>query len=91
MPDEQAFGDRTKSIREYAHYLGVAPAKVREWIRKGQLAAIDVGGRRSSLRITPQAAADFEESRRVKPVVKLPPKRAVPMSPRVAALMGLEE
>jgi excisionase family DNA binding protein len=88
MPDEQAFGDRTKSVREYAHYLTVAPAKVREWIRKGQLAAIDVGGRHPSLRITPQAAKDFEESRRVKPVVR-PARSSEPVPlPEVAALLG---
>ncbi len=79
---------QTFSVREYAAYLVVAPARVREWIRQGDLAAIEVGGRHSSLRITPAAAREFEESRRVRPAVEPPSALKRPVHPRVAAMLA---
>lgn len=60
---------------EYAKRLGVAPERVRAWIRKGTLRAVNVGDGvlRSRFRISPDAIAEFEERRSGK--VPEPPPR----------------
>lgn len=53
------------SVRQAARYFGVAPAKVRRWIKRGLLRAIDVGESRHELRIPPDAIREFEVGRAV--------------------------
>ena len=56
-----------QSPPDVAKKLGVNPAKVLGWIERGELAAIDVthnhGTGRPRWRITPEALADFEQTR----------------------------
>lgn len=79
--------DGCKSVRETAAYYGVAPAKVRLWIKRRQLRAIDVGERRQELRIPPDAMRDFEERRAVaKPIIRQ--KRDAAVDPEIEALLA---
>lgn len=61
---------------EYAKRLGVDPERVRAWIRKGTLRAVNVGDgtRRSRFRISPDAIREFEEKRSGKEP-EAPPRR----------------
>lgn len=74
------------SVRQAARYFGVAPAKVRRWIRQGLLQAIDVGERRRALRIPPSAIRDFEVRAAVRSTAKKP--RASDIDPEIVALLG---
>ena len=61
---------RKLSPPQVGRVLGVAPEKVIDWIRSGELRAIDVASRGSSrprYRIDPDDLAAFEERRRVVP------------------------
>lgn len=55
--------DRCRSVRQVAAYFGVAPAKVRAWVKKRLLRATNVGERRVELRISPDAIREFEQRR----------------------------
>jgi excisionase family DNA binding protein len=54
------------TVREVARRLRVRPSKVRAWIRRGELAAINTSAAlcgRQRLVVTPQALAAFERKR----------------------------
>jgi excisionase family DNA binding protein len=53
-----ATAQRLMSVKEVADYLGVHPQTVYALIRNGQLPAVQLNGRRTSLRIK---KADLEE------------------------------
>jgi hypothetical protein len=82
---------RCLSVRDLARYWRVAPAKVRQYIRRGLLVAIDFGSpgcRR--LRITPEAIRECE---RLLAVQARPPRRRRQpdgIDPEVAELLGGE-
>lgn len=85
MPIEKAM-----SVRQYARKLAVGPAKIREWIRKGNLQAMDLGlgGRNTTIRITAEAARAFEESRIVRPIVARPRRRRELLDPEIEAILS---
>jgi len=59
------------SVREAAKRYRVSTAKIREFIRRGLLGAVDVGANgRSCWRITPEACQEFDERMAVKPRAK---------------------
>ncbi len=74
--------ERTKlTPPQLAKRWGISPEKVIAWIKRGELAAIDVSatrGGRPRYRIDETDIADFEQSRRV--VTELP--RPSPRKPR---------
>jgi hypothetical protein len=84
--------DRCLSVSELARYWRVAPAKVRDYIRRGLLSAIDFGSRgRRRLRITPEAVRECEllltaPARRP----RRPSRPPGGIDPEVAALLGGE-
>jgi excisionase family DNA binding protein len=54
------------TTRDVARRLRVGEDKVRTWVRRGELAAVNVASSlcgRPQLRITPEALAAFEQSR----------------------------
>ena len=59
------------SVREAAKRYRVSTAKIREFIRKGLMPAVDVGTNgQSCWRITPEACQLFDERMAVKPRAK---------------------
>jgi excisionase family DNA binding protein len=61
------------TIRDVARRLRVGEDKVRTWVRRGELSAVNVASSlcgRPQLRITPEALAAFEKGRAAGP----PPK-----------------
>jgi hypothetical protein len=68
---------RSQSVAEFARYWGVSEGKVHQWIKRSELAAVNVAssvlGRRQ-YRITPEAAREFEQRRLTGPAPK--PTRA---------------
>lgn len=78
--------DRCRSIRQAATYFSVAPKKVRMWVRRGLLRAVDIGERRVELRIPPGAIVEFEQKRAaVKP---RPVRRKEAVDQEVEALLA---
>jgi excisionase family DNA binding protein len=66
---------RSFTVPELAVYLRVGVKTIREWIRKGELTAVNVGSlNRTRLIITPDALADFIRRRSV-PVEPQPRRR----------------
>jgi excisionase family DNA binding protein len=65
------------TVHEVARRFRVSPDKVRGWIRRGELAALNTASAlsgRPQLRITREALAAFEQRRTVAPPPK-PPRR----------------
>lgn len=54
------------TVQEVADQLNVHPDTVRQWIRSGELEAIDLGGR-AGFRISESALQKFIHERRVRP------------------------
>jgi excisionase family DNA binding protein len=54
------------NVQEVADQLDVHPDTVRQWIRSGELEAIDLGGR-AGFRISESALQKFMRERKVKP------------------------
>jgi excisionase family DNA binding protein len=66
------------SPKEYAERLGVSENKVLNWIRSGEIAAINVASKLSNRprwRIPEEAIEAFEAARTSRPVVKPTPRR----------------
>jgi excisionase family DNA binding protein len=69
---------RGYTVADVAARLRVSPDKVRAWVRRGELAAVntaDVLCGRPQLRITPEALAAFERGRTVALPSKTPRRR----------------
>lgn len=47
------------TVREVADRLRVKEATVREWIKRGDLAALDLGARSAGYRVRPRDLEDF--------------------------------
>jgi hypothetical protein len=77
--------DRAMSVRLFARHWCVSEKKVRAWIARGLLAAVDVGNRRRQLRITPAAIAELERRLAVGPVRGRKKREAI--DPEIAALL----
>ena len=54
------------TVDDVAKQLGVHPNTVRDWIKSGELAAIDLGGR-AGYRISQTALNEFLQRRQVRP------------------------
>ncbi len=70
VPESRGF-----TIADVAARYRVSPDKVRAWVRRGELAAVNTASSlcgRPQLRVTPEALAAFERGRRAAP----PPKPA---------------
>ncbi len=71
---------RCKRTRDVAADLAVTPDKVLDWIRSGQLQAVNVAttpnGKRPRYRITPEALDEFLAARSVLPTPKASRRRA---------------
>jgi hypothetical protein len=68
---------RGYTVADVAARYRVSPDKVRAWVRRGELAAVNVASLlcgRPQLRITPEALAAFERGRSATPPPK-PPRR----------------
>jgi hypothetical protein len=67
---------RAFSVREVAHRYKVNEDKVRAWIKRGELAAVNTSSimcGKPQLRVLPEALAEFERRRAVaKPAPKRP-------------------
>jgi excisionase family DNA binding protein len=69
---------RSFTVAEVAFRLRVGEDKVRAWVRRGELAAVNVAAAlcgRPQLRITPEALALFEQQRSAALPPKLPRRR----------------
>jgi hypothetical protein len=78
--------DPALSVRELARRWRVAPKKIRTLIRRGVLLAFDVGGKRSELRIAPEAVRAAEQGTlAVRPARK--PKGRSDIDPAILALL----
>ncbi|MCA9189021.1 MAG: helix-turn-helix domain-containing protein [Pirellulaceae bacterium] len=67
---------------EVARRYGVAADKVRQWITRGELTAVNVGdATRPRWRVSPEALADFEAARAATPPP--PPRRRRRSLPQV--------
>lgn len=66
------------SPRQLARQLGVGPAKIIGWIRRGELRAINVATRlvgKPRYRISPAAVAQWEQGRSATPERQAKPRR----------------
>jgi hypothetical protein len=66
------------TVREVARRYRVAPAKVRAWIRRGLLGAVNTASAecgKPRLIVLPHHLADFERSRSATPPPKAPRRR----------------
>jgi transposase-like protein len=75
MPSESADLTRGHTVADVARRYRVGEDKVRAWVRRGELAAVNVASSlcaRPQLRITPEALAAFERGRSTAP----PPRPA---------------
>ncbi|HVS36454.1 MAG TPA: helix-turn-helix domain-containing protein [Gemmataceae bacterium] len=78
MPPEPARG---LTVDDIARRYCVSADKVRSWIQKGELTAVNVASSlcgRPQLRIVPEALAAFEEARSAAPPPKPPRRRRTP-------------
>jgi excisionase family DNA binding protein len=69
---------RGLTVAEVAARLRVGEDKVRAWIRRGELAAVNVAAAlcgRPQLRVLPEALAAFERQRSASPPPKSPRRR----------------
>ena len=83
---------KTLSVCQLAKYWRVTPQKVRGMVRRGLLTAIDLGGLRPQLRITPEAIKEAEERLRVRPAPPVRRKRLDDgISPTVRALLDADD
>ena len=65
------------TVADVAARYRVSPDKVRQWVRRGELAAVNVASSlcgRPQLRVSPEALAAFERARSAAPPPK-PPRR----------------
>jgi excisionase family DNA binding protein len=58
--------DKMLTVQEVAEQLNVHPDTVRQWVRNGELKAIDLGGR-AGFRISESALQKFIQDREIKP------------------------
>jgi Helix-turn-helix domain len=75
--------DRALTVRQVAYFFRVRVEKVRSWINRGELKAVNVAGTegaKKKFRITPAALAEFEKRRSA-----VPPPKAAPRMKRPAA------
>lgn len=69
---------RSLTVNEFAQRYHVGPDKVRGWIRRGELTAINVAAsqcRKPRFVITPEATAEFELKRNAGPKPKSKPRQ----------------
>lgn len=74
MPNVKQKKRRNSTPPEVAHRYGVATAKVINWIRTGELEALNLANRgchRPRYSITPEALESFERSRQVIPTAPI--------------------
>jgi hypothetical protein len=73
---------RGRTLREVARHCRVGRKRVEDWVRRGELAAVDVGrrglGGRPRLVVMPDALADFLRGRQVVPARRPKPRRRPP-------------
>jgi hypothetical protein len=75
LPPDQPRG---LTVLDVANRFRVSPDKVRSWIRRGELAAVNVASSllgKPLLRITPEALAEFERRRSASVPTPEAPKR----------------
>jgi transposase len=75
---ENASQPRGRTTREVAAYFRVSEDKVRAWIAKGELAAVNTAAvlcGKPRWVITPDALAEFEQRRAGGPPPKAPPRK----------------
>lgn len=88
MKDTLSTIDQSFSVRQLAKRWRVSVRKVREMIRRGQLRALNVGGRRSMLRVTPEAVRACEELLTVPATLPRQRRRVDSIDPEIAKLLG---
>ncbi|MEI6085645.1 MAG: helix-turn-helix domain-containing protein [Verrucomicrobiota bacterium] len=80
------------TINQFGRRYQIGARKVRDLIRKGALAAVDIGigSGRTQWRISPEAVYAFEHLVAVKPTTEAPCRRPADdgISPTVAALLA---
>lgn len=67
--------DRSLSPRQLAHYLGVGPSKVLQWIRSGRIRAVNLASDpagRPRWHVTPEALQEFLAARAATPAAPRP-------------------
>ena len=79
--------DRCLSVRQLARYWGVSPRKVRALIRLRIVEAIDLGGKRKELRITPDAIQKAQRRLAANPPVATPRRRQPEIDPEIWKLL----
>ncbi len=86
MEANHLMSERALSVREFSARYAIGVRKTRDWIRRGLLRAIDVGGCRRQFRIPPEAVAEFENRLAVR---KPAPRRQarIYISPTAAAML----
>jgi excisionase family DNA binding protein len=75
---QQAGRHRGLTVREVARRYRVSPDKVRGWIRRGELSALNTSDRRCArprFVVTPEALAEFEQARSAATPPNSPPRR----------------
>jgi hypothetical protein len=83
--------ERSLSIKQFGKRYQIGPRKVRELIRRGILAAVDIGkgAGRQQFRIPPEAIRTFEAGIAVKPASPFRRRRCDDgISPTVRALLA---
>jgi hypothetical protein len=79
-PDAPPAAGRGFTVADVAARYRVGADKIRLWVRRGELAAVNVAGRlcgRTQLRVMPEALAAFEAARDAAPPPR-PPRRRRP-------------
>jgi hypothetical protein len=77
-PDTSSVGGTGLTVADVARRYRVGEDKVRAWIRRGELAAVNTAASlcgRPQLRVTPEALAAFERGRSAAPPPALPRRR----------------
>jgi hypothetical protein len=80
------------SVRQLSRRWQVAPQKIREMIRRGLLAAFDVGRNRPQLRISDESIREAESRLAVRPTIKRRPRHdAAEIDPEVQRLLDADD
>jgi hypothetical protein len=79
--------DRCLSVRQLARYWRVSPRKVRALIKRRIVDAIDLGGKRHELRITPEAVQKAQRRLAANPPIASPRCRQPEIDPEVSKLL----